>query len=278
MEMTPLGQRDSFESLFAPTDAALSYDTSNDPETNTTKLIIEKVFGGKFTDSVQEKQKAEENRKNQDSVEISQEAMALYYKRESLDIKVEDGKNKIEIKYERETIAVTQEVQKAEPIVLDLNNNGLELTDVTKGEGVNFDIKGDGKKVNVSWVKPGDGFLVLDKNNNGVIDSGKELFGDQNGAANGFLELAKYDSDSNSLINSKDSIFSKLSVWQDFNRNGLSEKSELNSLSSFGISSISLTPDNTRNTIAGNDVYGYSAFETAFGTRKAGEVFLNFLA
>ena len=82
-----------------------------------------------------------------------------------------------------------------------------------------FDITGDGRQDQVSWVAPSDGFLVYDRNGNGYIDSGKELFGDQHGASNGFEELAKFDGDGNGIIDDNDDIFDNLRVWQDHNGN-----------------------------------------------------------
>lgn len=170
------------------------------------------------------------------------------------------------------------EVRAQEPLVFDLDGDGVELTDVTRNEGVNFDINGDGIKENVSWVQPDDGLLAIDKNNNGTIDNGKELFGDQNGAVNGFEELSRYDDDNNGIINKQDSAFSNLYMWQDMNRNGISEQNELKGLDDYGITSISLLPDHTRDYIAGNLVDGYGEYETASGKGSIGEVYLNYLA
>ncbi|AXK48529.1 hypothetical protein CRU87_08035 [Aliarcobacter trophiarum LMG 25534] len=74
-----------------------------------------------------------------------------------------------------------------------------------------FDLDSDGKEELIPYLKAGAGYLALDKNQNGKIDSGKELFGPQTG--DGFKELAKYDSDKNGFIDEADEIFSKLKIW-----------------------------------------------------------------
>ena len=74
-----------------------------------------------------------------------------------------------------------------------------------EGWGVEYDLHesySDGRKDNISFVQPGSGFLAVDKNNDGKINNGKELFGPNTG--NGFDELAKYDSDGNQWIDESD--------------------------------------------------------------------------
>ena len=65
-----------------------------------------------------------------------------------------------------------------------------------------------------------DAFLCLDKNGNGLIDNGSELFGDQYGAQTGFDELAKYDSNKDGIVNESDEVYSKLLLWSDMNKDG----------------------------------------------------------
>ena len=247
-----------------------------DPELSVQKRLIEALF-------LQEKEKEDslspENNKK-DTVIISSAALELY-RRYHAGMVYENGDERLEIQYERvEYLRVEQsevQVQEAEPLVIDLNGNGIELTDVRKGDGVEFDITGDGIKEQASWVSPSDGMLVYDRNGNGIIDSGRELFGDQHGAANGFEELAKFDTDRNGAIDGNDTIYNDLKIWQDLNQNGYSETEELKPVEEYGIESIDLNKDNTHDSVAGNRIEGYSNYQAAQYSGKVGEVYFNYL-
>lgn len=173
--------------------------------------------------------------------------------------------------------AVGVEVQQADPIVLDLNGNGFDLT--SHRDGARFDILGNGRMQTTAFVTGGDAFLAIDRNGNGVIDSGKELFGDQNGAANGFEELHKLDSNGDGVIDKRDRDFDKLLLWRD-NGNGITEPGELISLRDAGIAAIDLNYTNTNLAAAGgNRIAQIASFLRADGTRGlAGDVLLNYTA
>ncbi|QDQ26991.1 hypothetical protein FNU76_11800 [Chitinimonas arctica] len=128
------------------------------------------------------------------------------------------------------------------PIVLDLDGDGVETTALG---GAYFDFDGDGFSEKTSWASPDDGLLVNDINGDGLISTGRELFGNntllKNGqlAANGFQALAEQDDNGDGVIDATDAAYGTLRVWQDLNGNGLSEADELKTLAEAGVKSIS---------------------------------------
>lgn len=107
--------------------------------------------------------------------------------------------------YYREELNVA-EFTLHDPLVINLDTDATELSDQT----FYFDLDADGKEEEISMLK-GSGYLALDKNGDGVINDGSELFGTGNG--DGFADLAKYDEDGNGWIDENDSIWSKLKIW-----------------------------------------------------------------
>lgn len=101
----------------------------------------------------------------------------------------------------------TPEPVRKDPLVLDLDGNGVH-TDAA--QTVQFDLDNDGVNEQINGLAQGDAFLAFDQNGNGIIDNGSELFGDQNGAINGYAELAKYDDDGNGQIDASDQIYTQL--------------------------------------------------------------------
>lgn len=137
------------------------------------------------------------------------------------------------------------------PIVVDVLGNGFDLTSFSGG--VAFDMRGTGQLMLLPWIQGDDAWLVLDRNGNGAIDNGLELFGNVTPQPpapvgirkNGFLALAEYDrrlngGNSDGRITQTDFIFSSLRLWQDTNHNGISEPSELHTLIEFGLTLIEL--------------------------------------
>lgn len=104
------------------------------------------------------------------------------------------------------------QVQTADPLVLDLGGRGLTTTGLSAG--VDFDLDGDGRLERMSTVTGDSWFLALDWNANGRIDDGRELFGDQNGAAHGFAELARHDINGDGRIDAQDGVFEHLRLVQ----------------------------------------------------------------
>ena len=128
-----------------------------------------------------------------------------------------------------------------DPLTLDLDSDGLETVGTNDPLAVLFDHDGDGIKNKSGWVKPDDGFLVLDRDGNGTIDTGGELFGDSTiktdgtKAKDGFDALADLDTNKDGKVNLLDERFSELRVWQDLNSDGLSTSDELKTLEQAGI-------------------------------------------
>lgn len=139
------------------------------------------------------------------------------------------------------------------PILVDMAANGYSLTGLN--DTVRFDLDANGHPDHVTWTRAGseDAFLCLDRNGNGVIDNGAELFGNHTPlllspggvAANGFIALAEFDKkalggNEDGRITAADRIYRDLRVWVDRNHDGVSQSSELRSLSEAGILELDL--------------------------------------
>jgi hypothetical protein len=97
--------------------------------------------------------------------------------------------------------------QKQDPLVINFNGTAAQLS----SQRFNFDLNSDGKAENINFATNGSGFLAFDRNGDGKINNGTELFGASSG--NGFSELASLDSDRNGWIDENDAAYEKLRVW-----------------------------------------------------------------
>ena len=95
-----------------------------------------------------------------------------------------------------------------DPLVINFNGAGVALTD----QQFAFDLNADGTTENIAMVTGGSGFLALDKNADGRVNDGSELFGTRSG--DGFADLAQFDQDGNQWIDENDAVYSQLRVWQ----------------------------------------------------------------
>lgn len=127
------------------------------------------------------------------------------------------------------------------PLVLDLDGDGVETLSPSN---IHFDHDGNGFAEATGWVGKDDGLLVLDKNQNGQIENGSELFGNSTDlssgqeATNGFLALADLDENKDGIIDSKDSAYSVLRVWHDTNSDGVAQEGELLTLAEAKVESL----------------------------------------
>src|SRR5579875_3349272 len=156
------------------------------------------------------------------------------------------------------------------PIIIDVGGRGFSLTDLE--HGVKFDLSGTGMQERVSWTakNSGNAWLALDRNGNGKIDSGAELFGNRTmqpqppdgQEKNGFLALAVFDRPENGgtgdgIIDRRDAVYPRLLLWQDLNRDGISQPEEVHHLYEFGITAIELHYESSRKTDSYGNVFRY---------------------
>ncbi len=158
-------------------------------------------------------------------------------------------------------------VPRQDPLILDLDGNGIDITSLEDGRI--FDINGDGTQDRTAWIIGNDALLALDRNRDGIINDGTELFGDQNGAKDGFAELARYDGNGDGRIDSNDEVFSSLVM--------LRADGSTTNLADAGITAIDLTfitPLDQK--LVGGVLAASAGFERDDGsTGTVGEVFFD---
>jgi hypothetical protein len=159
------------------------------------------------------------------------------------------------------------------PIVLDLNGDGISTQSIASG--VQFDIYGVNHLVATGWVSGGDGLLVMDRNHDGTVNGGTELFGQGTNlasgakAVNGYQALSELDANHDGVINAGDSSFAELMVWVDSNSDGVSQSGELQSLQQLGISQLDLSAQKVTELDHGNIIGLVSGYTTTDGATHA---------
>ena len=159
-----------------------------------------------------------------------------------------------------------------DPIVLDLDGDGIETIGANEFKGAMFDHDNDGIRAATGWIKSDDGFLVIDRNGDGIINNGTELFGDgtilEDGkrAKNGYEALAQLDSNHDGKIDANDENFNQLRIWRDLNQDGISQANELFTLDKLGIKSLNLDYTNSNTSLDhGNQLAEKGSYERTDG-------------
>jgi len=158
------------------------------------------------------------------------------------------------------------------PIALDLNGNGIQT--IAAANGVNFDVAGVGDSSHkTGWIGGGDALLVRDRNGDGVINDGSELYGmgtrtaSGGHAGNGYAALAQEDTNHDGKVTAADAHFSELKLWVDANHDGKTDAGELKGLADFGIVELDLNFDKVLQSNNGNMVSMVSSYVTADGAK-----------
>ena len=128
------------------------------------------------------------------------------------------------------SIRLGDAARKVDPLVLNFSGTAAQLTD----QRFAFDLNADGKTEQINFVAPGSGFLVFDRNQDGRINDGRELFGPMTN--DGFAELATLDDDGNGWIDENDAAFTNLQIWS----RDAAGKDQLQSLENANVGAISL--------------------------------------
>lgn len=166
------------------------------------------------------------------------------------------------------------------PILIDLDRAGFRLTDLP--DGVTFDLNRDGIAEPLSWTDSGSGdaWLALDRNQNGLIDDGGELFGnftDQPASSepDGFKALRVFDDDDDGRITPSDPIFGDLLLWVDRSQDGVSQPFELSTLAAEGVAWLELNPvESRRRDMHGNEFRYKANVRLWRGMTQSVDVFL----
>ena len=171
------------------------------------------------------------------------------------------------------TLATEVLPPRRDPLILDLDADGFETIGIDTTNPILFDHDGDSIQTATGWVKPDDAFLVLDRNGNGTIDDGTELFGDSTPlyaggvAADGFAALAQEDSNLDGKVDSQDANWTSLRLWRDLNQDGNSQAGELFTLEETGIAALNVAKTENAIVLAnGNQIADLGGFVRSDGS------------
>ena len=183
-----------------------------------------------------------------------------------------------------------------DPLAIDLDGDGIETVGIpSTGSPILFDHDADGVKTGTGWLKGDDAWLALDRDGNGSIDSGRELFGVDTlitvteslqpdgplqtvtrNARSGFEALRMLDTGNGTagsagygdgVFDARDAQFANVKLWRDLNQDGISQSGELLSLADMGIKSMALTPSTTSTNLGnGNTVTGQAVVTRSNGS------------
>ena len=179
--------------------------------------------------------------------------------------------------------AQAEQNRRIDPLVFDLGGDGITTVSLEESNAF-FDLDNNGFAEKTSWVGAKEGLLAYDKNGDGIINGGNELFGDRtlmkDGktlASSGFVALAEYDDNKDGKIDSNDVIYALLRIWQDSDGDGIASAGELKQLVDLGIVSIGLSYSNTGVTDSANNIQVRTGtFTLTDGSSRAvGEYLLN---
>jgi hypothetical protein len=177
------------------------------------------------------------------------------------------------------------------PVLVDTAGDGFRLTGAS--DGVRFDLDSDGVPERVAWTPAAsdDAWLALDRDGDGAITNGRELFGDftpqpappPGRERNGFLALAEFDrtargGNSDGAVDARDAVFAHLRLWRDTNRDGVSQASELYTLPALGLTRLHLDYKESKRVDGHGNEFRYRAkvddSKGAKVNRRAWDVFL----
>ena len=160
----------------------------------------------------------------------------------------------------------------SDPLVVDLDGDGIELLPIHKG--VNFDLWSSREQA-MAWPSADDGFLAMDRNGNGVIDNGSELFGNINGDyVDGFAQLADLDTNKDGSVTAEDEAFDRLVVWRDGDVNAKTSAGELLSMADLQIVALPVKGQKVDLQSAGNPIPFIANAKTKTGEMLMGDAFL----